>query len=369
MIKMVNDSIVFKNPNSIHRSLCAIFPSLVELSDRELLCLFRLGQARASYDGHLELARSTDGGRTWNCQGPVNIPLADWPYVFLCADIMCSKSGTLIITGNAIDAADQEKPIWNPQTEGLKKCKIVITMSHDNGHTWGPLNEICTGLEGAVTNGRLIELLDGRFMQAFETWKSYDVNGLWDQKAGVIFSEDNGRTWGNSIIFAHDPKREMYYWDTGFCQLRDGTLIGLSWTNNNVQKKAVNAHRIISVDGGRTWSLPQDVNIAGELSRLTELKNGQLLCAYNDRKKPAGIKAVLSSDRGKSWNTAETATIWDAAELVGKNNPFVDFLAFDFGMPSLQQLSDGTIAVAFYAYEKHVCHIRLRNFVLSEGEV
>lgn len=177
MLKMVGESIVFKNLNPIHQSLCAIFPCLVKLPDGELLCLFRVGQARASYDGRLELARSADGGKT--------------------------------------------------------------------------------------------------------------------------------------------------------------------------------------------WSLPEEVNFVGELSRPIELENGQILCVYNDRKKPAGIKAVFSSSRGASWNTTETSTIWDAAELAGKNNPFADFLAFDFGMPSVQQLPDGTIAVAFYAYENHVCHIRLRRFIVE----
>ena len=365
MLRMIDESIVFKNPNPIHKSLCANFPSLVKIPDGELLCLFRVGQARASYDGHLELARSADGGRTWNCQGPVNIPTADRSYVFLCADMACSKSGTLIITGTAIDAGNPENPIWNPQTDGLKESKIVVTISRDNGYTWGPLNEIYIGLKEPAADGRVIELMDGRFMQAFETWKSYDVNDLWDQKAGVIFSEDNGKTWGNCVIIVHDPKREKYYWDTGLCRLRDGTLLGLSWTNDNVQKKAVNVHRVLSGDGGKTWSLPEEVNFVGELCRPIELENGQVLCIYNDRKKPAGIKAVFSSNRGASWNTAKTSIIWDAAEFAGKNNPFADFLAFDFGMPSVQQLPDGTIAVAFYAYENHVCHIRLRRFIVE----
>ncbi|MFA5866043.1 MAG: sialidase family protein [Phycisphaerae bacterium] len=364
MLKMIGESIIFKNPDPVHKSLCANFPSLTKLPNGDLLCLFRVGQARASYDGHLELARSADGGKTWKWQGPVNLPPVTWPYTFLCAAVSCFKDGALFITGIAIDAKNPDEPVWNPQTEGLKECKIVTSISRDNGYTWGPLNEIYIGLKESAADGGTIELMDGRLMQAFEVWKSYDVNGVWDQKAGVVFSDDSGKTWGSPVIIAHDPKKEKYYWDTGLCQLRDGTLLGLMWTNDNIQKKAVNVHRVLSGDGGKTWSPPAEVNLVGELSRPIQLENGQILCVYNDRKKPAGIKAVLSSNQGASWNTAETSTLWAAAELAGKNNPFADFLAFDFGMPSVQQLPDGTIGVAFYAYENHVCHIRFRKFVM-----
>lgn len=364
MLRMIDETIIYKNPNPAHQSLCAVFPSVTLLSNGELLCLFKLGQARSSYDAHLELARSNDGGKTWNLEGPAAIPPSSEACTFSIAAIAQSNDQTIYITGTVIDASNPEEPMFHPETEGMKNSRIVITLSDDNGHTWDALREIDIGLRQPCANERVITLKDGRLMQAFSIWKDYHAEGLWDQKSGVVFSKDKGKSWDNPVVSAYDPDRNKSYWDQGICQLRDGTLLGLFWTADNVQKKTVNVHRVFSCDGGRTWSRPEEVNFMTEFCRPMELKNGQILCVCNYRKSPAGIKAILSSDKGATWKTDEIFTIWDATTGVEKNI-FSDFLNFDFGTPSVVQLPDGTIVVTFYAYENHVCHIRCRRFIFD----
>jgi len=61
-----------------------------------------------------------------------------------------------------------------------------------------------------------------------------------------------------------------------------------------------------SFDGGASWTEPVDTGIvSGACPRLFKLSDGRLLLTFGRRQAPYAIRAMLSSDGGKSWgNTA-----------------------------------------------------------------
>ena len=92
-----------------------------------------------------------------------------------------------------------------------------------------------------------------------------------------------------------------------------------------------------SKDGGRTWSAPteitRDTEHPGDLIRL---KNGDVLLTYGQRNKPFGVEAIISHDKGETWD--------DRSKVVLANNA----ASTDCGYPSSIQLPNGKIVTIYY---------------------
>jgi hypothetical protein len=94
-----------------------------------------------------------------------------------------------------------------------------------------------------------------------------------------------------------------------------------------------------SGDGGLTWNDPVKTSMKGYPAHIIRLKDGQLLCAYGVRRHaPQGIRAVASSDDGKTWDVENELIIRGD----GAGNPS------DLGYPLLYQRADGSILVVYY---------------------
>ena len=83
-----------------------------------------------------------------------------------------------------------------------------------------------------------------------------------------------------------------------------------------------------------------------------------------------GIRAALSEDGGGHFAEADHVELWGvepatvrSAPVLAKRRDQVEdaldaYHFFTFGTPSVTQLSDGTIAVAYYVTEEHVTYVR-----------
>lgn len=94
-----------------------------------------------------------------------------------------------------------------------------------------------------------------------------------------------------------------------------------------------------STDEGRTWSEPVRTPVWGHPPFALRLRSGRLLMVCGHRRPPFEVRAVLSHDDGRTWDTDNIRTIhrWTP----GKN---------DIGYPVAVQLEDGAILCAFYGY-------------------
>ena len=70
-LTVVDSGVMYRNPLPGHEAVSAIYPFILPLSERELFCSFRHGQAMCSRDGMIHLLRSLDGGETWDHEGPL----------------------------------------------------------------------------------------------------------------------------------------------------------------------------------------------------------------------------------------------------------------------------------------------------------
>ena len=63
-LRGIDEGILYRNPLPGHQAICAFHPFVLPLSEEDLLCFYRVGQAMYSLDGRVAWLRSTDGGRT-----------------------------------------------------------------------------------------------------------------------------------------------------------------------------------------------------------------------------------------------------------------------------------------------------------------
>jgi len=98
-------------------------------------------------------------------------------------------------------------------------------------------------------------------------------------------------------------------------------------------------YQATSTDSGKTWSRPEALPVWGHPPCLVRLRSGNLLMVYGHRRPPFSVRAVLSHDRGASWDT----------------NSIVELHRFDpgnydIGYPVATELESGEILVAYYGH-------------------
>ena len=69
-LSIVDSGVLYRNPLPGHQAVIAFGPAIMPLSDAELVCTFKRAEAMYARDGMIHIVRSTDGGRTWNHEGP-----------------------------------------------------------------------------------------------------------------------------------------------------------------------------------------------------------------------------------------------------------------------------------------------------------
>jgi hypothetical protein len=188
-------------------------------------------------------------------------------------------------------------------------------------------------------------------------------------KVTVCYSEDEGKTWTKPEILINTPLDDR---DAGVAV--SGNRVCVTSFNNTVafqrsiaerdademteaQRKAVfeqidsvdaeSAEReylgslyAISEDGGKTWTTPtpllEDGYGDGCPAHIFRHSSGTLISAYSYRREPFGIKAMISTDGGESWDT-------------GDYRIYTNSVSPDLGYPSTVEMSDGTLLTVFYA--------------------
>ena len=98
-------------------------------------------------------------------------------------------------------------------------------------------------------------------------------------------------------------------------------------------------YQCISHDCGITWSAPQrilDIK-GGAPAHLLSHPSGALISVYGYREKPYGIKAMISTDNGKTWENNFDIN--------------VNGVSSDLGYPATVCLNDGSLFTVFYAHE------------------
>jgi hypothetical protein len=163
-------------------------------------------------------------------------------------------------------------------------------------------------------------------------------------------SVDRGISWREPVKIMSDPAgaesplHGVNFSETSLLHLGNGELLAIvrgdasfHTENEFIPVGGVGElHMARSYDGGLSWSLPQKTGIWGQPGSVIQLSDGALLCTYGYRRRPFGVRASISRDRGRTWSTASEYIIRDDAPT------------WDMGYPFSLELGTGEIFSVYY---------------------
>lgn len=319
------------------------------------------------------LARSTDGGKSWEAYNPDNF-VGDF-----------GNMPELKVLGEPIDF---EKPgfvmrIVGTSYHGADDPRGHFFYSYDKGITWnGPygfgdllnhpeikkygLGEITPRTDYVVTGkNECLVFLSARIKGEFATdrlfcMKTIDGGKTFQFMGWVVkpFLEEEARE-SFKVPLYDDESKNPYATQcravmSQTFRLQDGKLFSVMrrryTPTEGDDKNWVDAYA--SVDGGRTWKFQSKVGDAGVENgnppALAIMKDGRLCAVFGERVFGT-MQVAYSSDEGKSWSEPQILLddFWSE-----------DMELNDLGYPRVLTRSDGKmVAIFYYSTKEHLHHI------------
>lgn len=339
----------------------AFFDGLCRLASGDLISAFQVGSGKHSADSTLGLCRAHDGGSTWR-EIPARIETAvdGVPGSLSAPTLLEVEPGRLQLFATWFDRSDPERPLFDPQTEGILRSKLLHAVSANGGETWSRWEALETpGLAGCSLTGPVIRWSDGTIALPFESFKEYDDPRPAQHGSWVLLSCDGARTFGAPVLLA--PQHEVYYWDARLCAAGpSGEFVAMYWTHDRAQMRDLAVHLRRAKIRGREVDGPpvRATTIRGQIAAPLVLEDGRLLAFVVDRHRPGTLKLWVSPDGGETWPPADCLVVHTHEEraAVTQDTENVDFAEYwedmgkwSFGHPSILQLDARRVLVSFYA--------------------
>ena len=336
------------------------WPTIMRSRSGELAVVFS-GDRQQHVDpyGKTVLMRSGDEGESWTEPQVIN----DTPLDDRDPGIIETAAGTWLVSffTSRTFADWQEQALrhygagvvdpWQPYIDRLtpeisqEYLGSFVRRSTDGGRSWGPLIRVPLMTSHGPVTGR-----DGRLLYLGYS----DEGGI--PTIAFCESTDDGLTWQKvSTICRNDIFSNVRFHEPHVVELPDGRLFGMIRSNAAKEEDRI-LYQTESVDGGRTWSQPQNTGVWGLPPHLLLHSSGVLICAYGHRRLPFGQRAILSYDQGKSWtrelilNEVDFAA-WQKARDVGRAEKASHDYFYqdpDLGYPATAELADGSLYTVYY---------------------
>jgi hypothetical protein len=312
---------------------------------REILVGFTNGDFEEQ-EGHnigteqlTNLARSTDGGKSWELEDPEN---------FVGDDGEVKASPGNIHFGHP-DFALRVAAIGY---HGTKDKNGRFFISYNRGKKWeGPyrfnkLNDD-KNLEGMqITSRTNYKITRGNSIQLFMTARRKDIDfGNRLDKPFIAESTDGGKTFrfAGWVVPWTDQYRAVM---PSVVQTKKGDLImALRRRNPRDNEQSCWVDAFVSKDNGKSWSFLSKIGDTGlnngNPPGLAILKDGRLACCFANRTS-SKILLQISENNGVSWDK----------EIVVRDNPF----SYDMGYPQLLQNNKGELVALYYIATEECRH-------------
>jgi hypothetical protein len=367
--------ILYDRPISTAHHLTCAYPLTTCCEDGAIVCVYRRGREKHSYDGILLSQRSTDLGQTFadpvvlfDGQGR-NPPLAA-----ISGGLCQCGDGSLLAVFGAVEVTRPEKYVFSE--EGFTQRHLFVTArSTDGGCSWEPwaqVDERALGKHLGPTSNPLL-LAGGRLFIPGERHHQEGQVGLC-----ASFSDDHGRTLEPVQDCLVDASAELSLCDARYAIFGDGQVLAMIWAFRQDDERTVEVRRSLSNDHGRTWSPPLPVGHLGQITTPLVLSGDAVLAASNYRWPPQGIRLWISRDRGVEWPVEDSVQMWDAGEkrMLARALPVAERRSgdgvwnalpdFTFGTPDLTSLPDGTVLLTYYAESDGPAQVRACRFEIQE---
>ena len=252
--------------------------------------------------------------------------------------IVTSFNNTVAFQRNLPDSTPYDLAYLDTITTKEEKAAIGsnFRISTDCGITFGKI------FKSPVTSPHgPVELPDGTLLWVGRTFSAENTQMQSDCIQAHKINKDGTTAYVGAIENVTVDSCHVLSCEPHAIVLDDGSLLA----HIRVQNYEHNIFTIFqseSKDNGKTWTKPKQVlsKAGGAPPHLFKHPSGLLICTYGFRGTrygvgPFGVKAMFSSDNGKTWETD-----FD----IYKNNE-----SEDLGYPSTVSLSDGSLLTIFYA--------------------
>jgi hypothetical protein len=339
----------------------AFFAGLCPLISGTVLAGFQVGSSKHGPGSTVRLCRSRDGGRTWKeLPWRPETRLNGVPGSLAAAEMAETYPGHLLLFSTWFDRSNPERPLFDPDTEGLLHSRLLIAESVDDGETWGDWRELNTGeLTGCAGTGPVIVWPSGLIAFPFESFKQFDDPEPARHGAWVLLSRDRGRTFSAPVLVARHPKDRLYYWDQRLCPAGpDGQFNSLIWTHERAAKRDRLVHfQSGDIENGAFY-VPMETTIPGQIAAPAVLPDGRIVGFVVNRERPATMRLWVSAyDHGKTWSPShviyeheETAKLTQGSTDIDFAQYWEDMGRWSFGHPAIRLLPhEDVLLLAWYA--------------------
>ena len=306
--KIIETKVICSRPGQMYA-----WPGITKAANGDILVAASERKFHMCPFGREVIIRSKDDGKSWSLPEEVyNSELDDRD-----ANLLKLNDDTIILSWFSSTAF---KDIWRERFENISSDSIDkltgtwIIKSFDNGLTWErEKSRIPVGIHISP-----VQLSDDSLI----TIGPENPNG---SSMSVYKSDDQGINWyKTNEIEGYPILNENHVIET-----EPGCLLALIRSRDFLYKTT-------SKDYGKTWTKTEATQIWGFPAQMLKLRDNRILCSYSCRKPPYSIKAVLSNDNGKTWDTDNTIILYSF-----EDEP-------DMGYPSSIELDNNEIFTVFY---------------------
>ena len=361
-MKIEYQAVVYDATQHGEHGQTAFFDSVRRLASGTWLSGYTAGKTKHHHEGTIRISRSRDDAHTWETlPWQFEKQLDGIPGSLAGAEMVEVEPGRVLLFSTWFDRTDPERPLFDPETEGILRSRMLACESTDEGDSWSNWREIPTpGLTGCAMTGPIVQWPGGTLGFNFESFKEFDDPTPVEPGAWMLLSEDGGQKFDRLFSVARHPDSLLYYWDQSLCPGRgDGEFLGMFWTHNRTEKRYISVHFLAAnTNGDRSASLTVETSIPGQIAAPLLLDDGRILAFVVDRDRPGTLKLWESCDDGATWADRLTVHTHDEQALLsqgsGKEN--VDFAEFwedmgkwSFGHPTLAKAGPDRVLATWYA--------------------
>ena len=361
-MQIIHRSTVYAATDQEDSRRIAFMVGLSRMQSGTYLSGFTVGPEKNHPSGTLQLSRSRDDGQSWSLIPFKFDSVVDGvPGSLSSGEMVEAEPGRLLVFSTWFDRSDPGRPLFNPETEGILRSRLLIAESTDEGDNWTEWREVPTpGLTGCAITGPIVKWSDGTLALTFESFKEFDDPAPVEPAAWMMRSTDGGATFNDPYQIARDPEDSVYYWDQRLCPgSSPGEFVAMYWTHDRSAQKDLRVHFLHAncSTGSQCESSPDETTIPGQIAAPLILGNGRVLSFVVDRARPGTMRLWQSRDGGSTWPVDDSLVVHEHEELaaVTQGTAQIDFAAYwedmgrwSFGHPAIRRADTNRVLVAWY---------------------